>query len=95
MSDLRSRAQAYLSGPCIISEPEASMTRLIERYAASEPWNDPELRSLLSLCLQTAQTEAARLEGATAGPARDAHRFYQRAAALLQDIQSEVSAGRV
>jgi len=83
MSDLRSRARAYLSGPCIISEPGASLTRLIKRYAASEPWNDPELRNLLSLCLQTAQTEAARLEGATAGPARDAQPFYQRAGACL------------
>jgi hypothetical protein len=53
------------------------------------------LRNQLSLCLQTAQTEAARFEGAMEGPARDARTFYQRAAAILQDIKTEVAAGRV
>jgi hypothetical protein len=95
MSDLRSRTGAYLRGPCIISEPGASLTRLIARYVASEPWDDPELRNRVSRCLQAVQTEAARLEGATTGPARDAQLFYQRGASLLQDIQAEVSAGGV
>lgn len=95
MSDLRSRAEAYLNGPRIISEPGASLTRLIARYVAGEPWDDPELRNLLSFHAQTAQTEAVKLEGAMSGPARDAQHFYERAAALLREIQAEVSAGRV
>ena len=92
MSDLRSRAEAYLDGPRIISEPGASLTRLIARYVAGKPWDDPEVRNLLSHCLATAQTEAAGHEDAT-GPERDARLFYQRAAAILQDIQAEVLAG--
>jgi hypothetical protein len=91
MSDLRSRAEAYLDGPRIISEPGASLTRLIERYVAGEPRDDPELRSQLSLSLQTAQIEAARHEGVS----NDGRLFYQRAAVLLQEIQAEVSADLV
>jgi hypothetical protein len=88
MSDLYSRAAAFLRGPCILSEPGASLTRLIARYAAGEPWDDPELRNLLSLRLVTAQCGAAEEEG-------DARIFYGRAAALLQEIQTAVSANLV
>ena len=91
MSDLRSRAEAFLLGPCIISEPGASLQRLIARYANGKLWDDPELGNLLSRCIGTAQGEAAKREGATAGPACHARIFYQRAAALLQEIQAEVS----
>jgi hypothetical protein len=86
--DLRSRAENYLNGPRIISEPGASLTRLIARYVAGKPWDDPELRNLLSECIGTAQTEAAGCEG-------DARTFYLRAAAILQEIQAEMLAGRV
>jgi hypothetical protein len=89
MDDLHSRAAAFLRGPCILGE----QWRLIARYIAGEPWDDPEVRSLLSHGLRAAQTKAAGPEGAT-GPERDARLFYQRAAAILQDIQAEVSAGR-
>jgi hypothetical protein len=63
------------------------------RYVDGEPWDDPDLRKQLSLCLQYTQSRAAGPVGAT-GPERDAQLFYQRAAAILQDIQAEVSAGR-
>ena len=86
--DLRSRAAAFLMGPCIISEPGASLLRLIDRYVAGKPWDDLDLRNLLLHCIGTAQTEAA-------GHERDARLFYQEAAAILQDIQAEVLAGRV
>jgi hypothetical protein len=94
MDDLRSRAAALLAGSYPLTLG-MNLTGLIRRYVASEPWDDPELRNQLSLCLQTAQTEAARFEGAMEGPARDARTFYQRAAAILQDIKTEVAAGRV
>ena len=48
--DLRSRAEDYLNGPRIISEPAASLTRLIARYVAGKPWDDPGLGNLLSHC---------------------------------------------
>src|SRR5262249_16176285 len=41
--DLRSLAAVFLMGPCIISEPGASLLRLIARYADGQPWDDPEL----------------------------------------------------
>ena len=95
MSDLRSRAKAYLRGPGIISEPGASLARLIARCVAGEPWDDPEVRNQLSHCVQIAQTKVASLHAAATGPERDARLFYQRSAAILQEIQVEVSAGRV
>jgi hypothetical protein len=85
MDDLHSRAAAFLRGPCVLDEP----WRLIYRYVSGKLWDDPKAQNLLSLCLQNAQTEAARLEGATSGPARDAHFFYLKAAELLKDIQAE------
>jgi tetratricopeptide (TPR) repeat protein len=94
VSDLQSRAAAFLHGPRIISEPEATFADLIARYLAGAAWDDAELRNLLSLCITAAQCEAANREGAQ-GPARDAQTFYQTAAALLQEIQAEVSADRV
>jgi tetratricopeptide (TPR) repeat protein len=94
VSDLHSRADAFLSGPRIISEPGATFARLVGRYLAGAAWDDAELRNLLSRCIIAAQSEAAKLEGAER-PAQDARSFYQRAAAILQEIQAEVSAGRV
>jgi hypothetical protein len=79
-----------LSGPCIIGEP----WRLLYRYVAGELWDDAEAGNLLSTCLESAQTEASRLEGAATGPERDARLFYQRAVELLKDIQAEVPARR-
>jgi hypothetical protein len=92
MNDLRSRAEAFLRSPCIISEPGASLLGLIARYAEGKPWDDPELGNLLLHGIGTAQREAARRKEATAGPACDGRIFYQEAAALLQEIQAEVSA---
>jgi hypothetical protein len=94
MEDLHSRAAGFLRGPCIIDEPGRPLTRLIARYVAGEPWDDPELRNQLSLCLQTAELKAAGHDGAT-GPQRDARAFYERGAAILRDIQAEVAAGQV
>lgn len=79
MSDLRSEAKAHLEGPRVISEPGAGLTRLIARYVAGEPWDDPELLSNLSPCLQYAQAEIARREGATSGSTGDVQLFYRRA----------------
>jgi tetratricopeptide (TPR) repeat protein len=94
VSDLQSRAAAFLMGPRIISEPGATFADLIARYLAGAAWDDAELRNLLSLCIIAAQNEAANRQGAE-GPARDAWGFYESAAALLQEIQAEVSSGRV
>jgi hypothetical protein len=93
MGDLHSRAATLLAGPWPLSrQGSASAVSLIQRYVDGEPWDDPELQRQLSLCLEYAQTKAAGLVGAP-GPARDAQFFYQRAAAILQDIQAEVSGG--
>ena len=54
------------------------------RYVAGEPWDDPELRDLLSRSLLAAQSAAAEYEG-------DARIFYERGAAILHDIHSEIS----
>src|SRR5205807_10346029 len=51
VSDLHSRAAAFLQAPCIISEPGATVMTLVGRYLAGAAWDDPELRNLLSLCL--------------------------------------------
>jgi hypothetical protein len=88
VDDLRARAQAFIRGPCVLSEPWS----LIHRYIAGELWDDPDAQNLLSRGLQTAQTEAAHLEGATSGPARDARLFFQEAAEFLKDIMAELSA---
>jgi hypothetical protein len=90
MNDLQTRVDAFLRGPCIIGEP----WRLMCQYVDGKLWDDPEAENLLSLCLQAAQTEVATLEGATAGPARDARYFYQKTAELLAEIKAEVSARR-
>jgi hypothetical protein len=92
-NDLCSRADAFLRGPCIIgSGISGEPWRLISRYVDGELWDDPAAQNLLSRGLQTAQTEAARLERATSGPAHDAQLFYQRASELLKDILVEVAA---
>ena len=88
MDDLHARGQAFVTGPCVISEP----WRLIHRYVTGELWDDPEAQTLLSRALQTAQTEVVRLEGATSGPARDARHFYQRAGEFLKEVKAELSA---
>ena len=87
---MRSRTAAFLCRAYPLSAMK--LVRLIARYVDGEPWDDPELRNQLSQGLQAARTEAARLEpgGATPGPGRDAWTFYQTAAAILQDIQTEV-----
>lgn len=88
---LRSRAEAYLHGPRIISEPGASLARLIARYVAGESFNDPERQNLLSDSIRTAHTEAAKFQDAETGPERDAWLFYQNSGALLQEIQAEAA----
>jgi tetratricopeptide (TPR) repeat protein len=94
LRDLHSRAAAFLYGPRIISEPGATFANLIARYLAGAAWDDAELRKRLSLSIVAAQREAAKHEGAE-GPAHDARLFYKKAAALLQEIQTGVSTGRV
>jgi hypothetical protein len=87
MNDLRSRAKAFLRGPCIIGEHWL----LLHRYIDGELGDDPEVLKQLSHCLRTAREKAAAREGAT-GPAGDALLFYQRAATLFEDIQAQLSA---
>jgi len=89
VGDLHSQAEKFLLGPRIISEPGATLAKLIARYVAGESWDDPELRNQLSHYLEIAHTEAARDQGMD-GPGRDAWAFYKKAAAILQDIQGEV-----
>jgi tetratricopeptide (TPR) repeat protein len=93
-SDLHSRAVAFLNGPRILSEPGATFATLVDRYLAGAAWDDAEVRNLLSLSIIAAQSEAANREG-VGWPAHDAWLFYKEAAALLQEIEAEVSAGRV
>jgi hypothetical protein len=95
MDDLHSRAIALLRGPCCISrdEPRPKAVGLIQQYVDGTHWQNSELLTQLSRCLRYAQTRAAGPEGAT-GPGRDALYFYKKAAALLQEIQAEVSAHR-
>jgi len=90
---LRARAKEYMHSARIISEPGASLTRLIARYAAGQSWDDPELRKQLSEAIRTARQEAALLSDEREGPGGDAPNFYQSASALLQDIQKQVLAG--
>ncbi len=92
MDELRSRAEAFLSGPRILSEPGGSIGGLIARCVAGDRWDDPGLQDLLLFQLRAARREVARLEGATTYPELDYLSFYQRATAILQDILSTVSA---
>jgi hypothetical protein len=94
-SELRARAKVYLGPPRIVSEPGASLTRIVLRYLAGEPWDNPELRNQLADSIRTAQSEAALRNEAATEAERDAQAFYLRAAAILQEIQAEVLAGRV
>jgi hypothetical protein len=89
MDDLHGRAERFLCGPSPLSEPAATLTRLIARYVAGETWEDPELRKLLSDYLQAAHAEAACLADAQRGPAADARSFYQRGAEILEGIQAQ------
>jgi len=88
---LRSRAAAFLRGPCCFSrdEPRPTAVGLIQRYVAAETLDDDEL----SRCIRYALIQAEGTTGAT-GSERDSQRFYQRAAAILQEIQAELSVGR-
>ena len=86
MDDLCTRAAAFLRGPHILGEESG----LIGRYLRGELSGDSEALNLLSHCLQTAQTNAAKLEGATSGPQRDAMYCYRKMAELLTDIQAEL-----
>lgn len=88
MVDLRSRAVAFLSGPYILGEE----SHLINRYVHGELRDDPKALALLSRCLETAQTEVAKHEGAISGPGRDALYCYRMMAELLQDIKAELQA---
>jgi hypothetical protein len=88
VGDLRSRAADLFRLPCTYSEGDGPILELIRRYSAGGPWNDPELQNLLSTCIRTAQAKAARPAPATY-PELDAWHFYQRAAAILQEIQAE------
>ena len=81
-------ARAFVMGACVLSAPYS----LILRYVTGELWDDPEAQNLLSRGLQTANTEAARLEGATSGPECVARRFYQGAAEFLNEIKAVLSA---
>jgi hypothetical protein len=86
MNDLRSRVAGFLSGPYILGEE----SRLISRYHRGELAGDREALNLLSHCLQAAQTKAAKLEGATSGPGRDAMYCYREMVELLTDIEAEL-----
>jgi len=95
MDDLHSRAAALLQGPGCISREERmpgreSAVGLIGRYVKGGSWDDPEIRKQLSECLSFAQREAVEQAG-DSGPERDARHFYQRAAAILQEIQAKIS----
>lgn len=65
----------------------------ISRYVAGETFDDTESRDQLSLAIQAARSAAAQCEG-DSGPAADTRFFYERAATILQEIQSEISAGQ-
>src|SRR5262245_5803266 len=95
VDDLHSRAVALLRGPCCISKEEGSppAVELIRRYVDGESW-DADLLSQLSRCLRKAQELAREPEAAT-GPERDARFFYQKAAAIREEIQAKVAGGRV
>jgi hypothetical protein len=90
MSDLRSRAEAFLRRPFPLGQraPANLTDGLITCYVAGGPWDDRELLELLSLCLMNAQSEAARQEG-------ELRAFYEESAAVLQGIQTEVSGSGV
>lgn len=88
MDDLYARAEAFLGGPYILGHE----SYLISRYVRGELRDDSEALNLVSTCLQSAQIEAAKGEGATSGPERDALHCYQRMAELLEDIQAELLA---
>lgn len=92
MDDLRSRAVHFLQLPCCVSEGDGPILELIGRYSAGEPWDDPELQNILATCIRTAQARASRPAPATY-PELDAWHFYQRATAILQEIQADVSEG--
>ena len=95
MDDLRSRAAALLLGPCCISdnEPDPSAAGLIGRYVNGELSADPQWREQMAGCLQFALAESAGPIKEPGPAGGDRQGFYQRAAAMLQDIEAEVSAG--
>jgi hypothetical protein len=93
VSDLHSRAARFVTGPNIMSELMCTCVTLVGRYLAGAAWDDAELGKLWSRCIIASQNEAANREGDEGS--KDAWAFYQRAAALLQEIQAEVSPSRV
>ena len=95
MDKLRTRAAALLKRPCCISKDEGrpAAADLIRRYANGEERDDPQFLDQLSRCLRYAQSIATGPEAAT-WPERDARSFYQRAAAMLEEIQIELSVDR-
>ena len=86
MTDLRSRAEAFLHRPFPLGEraPGNLTDCLIARYLAGGPWDDPELVELLSLCHMSAVTEANSKTGKLRA-------FYRESATVLEGIQSELS----
>ena len=84
------RAQLYLRGPRIISEPGATFARLIKRYIGGEGLDSPEFQVLLSDSIRTAQFEVQKRKEAATGMESDALVFYERSAAVLQEIQADI-----
>lgn len=95
-ADLHSRAEALLRGPCCISPKEGKISAvgLIHRYVRGEFRRDSESLRVLAGCLALAR-DLANAPEATGGPARDARTFFENAAAILAEIEAEVSAGRL
>jgi len=92
MHDLRSEARDLLRRPCCILKDEGrpSCAELIQRYSEGELLADLESRNHLLRCLRYAQA-IGNGPASEEYPERDAQYFYQRAAALLQKIEAEVS----
>lgn len=90
-TDLHSRAMALIEGPCCVSKEEdyPSVLEIVGRYIEGKPWGVGDL----SRCIRYALERAAGAEMAT-GSERDARHFYKRAAVILLEIQTELSARR-
>lgn len=82
MDDLRSRAAAFVRGPCILSVPWLLLTW----HADGESWADPKLVPLLGWCIRETRDRAARYDGDVSGPGSDARNWFNAAAALLEEI---------
>ena len=92
MDELRDKAEGFLRSPCIISGPGRFIISLVRRYAGGESLSGAESQQQLSTCLATTQRAIAMLQGTTTYPELDQLAFYERAAAILHDIQTETTA---